>query len=393
MTDIIFIGAGPIGLLGAIQLKLQCPTISILMFEKYEVPLRKHAMYVDKSSFAGMDRSRGFGEILDGIPAKVIISDLEVTLRAYACSLGIQIQYQEIKDVNELKKHYPNTQYFIGSGGLRGVVHPQIFNNENQINETLRYAVEVKYKAVGEARSLNKLTEIPGVIAHTKHLVSEYVGHLKNGDEQSYRAMEGATFKAPYTLADEDKIPPDLFTTITNYITGRHHIAVEQMQEGSLTISALTLSIYASREFCKQDAGKTVFQIGEEAFACPFYRSFNDNASCIPAFSTAMKALFENSMVTAKKSSSSSIYKVSSYEEQPLDYYRRRVQGLVNSEIRTIHVLNFGIDVLESSAVSTQAVPQVSVSKLRLKEGGRSFLNEMKREEPQSSGYGSCVLL
>lgn len=77
MADIIFIGAGPIGLLGAIQLKLQFPEKEILMFEKYEVPIRNHAMYVEQSSFAGMDRSNGFGEVLDGIPSKVIISDLE----------------------------------------------------------------------------------------------------------------------------------------------------------------------------------------------------------------------------------------------------------------------------------------------------------------------------
>lgn len=49
MTDIIFVGAGPIGLLGAIQLKLQCPDKEILMFEKYEVPIRNHAMYVEQN--------------------------------------------------------------------------------------------------------------------------------------------------------------------------------------------------------------------------------------------------------------------------------------------------------------------------------------------------------
>ena len=33
----IFIGAGPIGLLGAIQAKLVCPDLEIKMFEKYKI--------------------------------------------------------------------------------------------------------------------------------------------------------------------------------------------------------------------------------------------------------------------------------------------------------------------------------------------------------------------
>ena len=183
--DIIFIGAGPIGLLGAIQLKLQCPDKNILMFEKYQEPVRTHSMYVDHDSFAGMDRSNGFGKLLDDISSKIQISDLEKTLRQYAAQIGIHIDYNEITDFKELQQQYPDTHYFVGSGGLRGIIHPQVFNNENQINEPLRYAIEVKYKANGKTRKLNKLTEIPGVLAYGNHLVSEYVGHEKDDDSSS----------------------------------------------------------------------------------------------------------------------------------------------------------------------------------------------------------------
>ncbi|KTD13708.1 hypothetical protein Lgra_0843 [Legionella gratiana] len=406
MTDIIFIGAGPIGLLGAIQLKLQFPEKEILMFEKYEVPVRNHAMYVEQSSFSGMDRSKGFGEVLDSIPSKVLISDLEKKLREYAASIGIKIQYQEVKDFNELKKQYPETDYFVGSGGLRGIIHPQVFNGENQINESLRYAVEVKYKASGTTRALNKVTELPGVLAYTNHLVSEYVGHLKEGqtpislrifiDEPTYQAMKGATFKAPYTLS-EDKIPSNLYETITTYLKGRKHLAGELIEKDSLKISTITLSLYASKDFCKQVDGKIIFQIGEEGFACPFYRSFNDNASCIPFFTKAMKALFKNSNVESNKIGSSSIFSSSTVEETPLEYYQHNVQGLVNSEIRTIHYLNFGIDMLETSVASSQSVPKLTGAKLNLKRGGKTFLNEVEREpqndESEKRSSSTCVLL
>ncbi|MGQ3888552.1 hypothetical protein ACQUW5_05910 [Legionella sp. CNM-1927-20] len=389
-ADIIFIGAGPIGLLGAIQLKLQCPYVDILMFEKYETPLRNHAMYIDHRSFANMDRSQGFGEILDNIPAKVLISDLEITLRKYAVAIGIKIQYQEIKDFNELKSQYPNTDYFVGSGGLRGIIHPQVFNSENQINDPLRYAIEVKYKAIGKTRSLNKVTELPGILSYTNNLVSEYVGRLKDGltpislrifiDEPTYQAMKEATFKNPYTLADQNKIPAELFKTINTYLQARKHLANELIEKDSLKISTITLSLYASKHFCKKIDGKVIFQIGEEAFACPFYRSFNDNAFCIPFFTKAMKALFEETHVEVKKFNSSFYFKVSAVEKEPLDYYQHDLQSFVNREIRTIHFLNSGIDILESSVATSQSLPKVSTS-LRLKTAGRTFINEVNREQ------------
>lgn len=417
MTDIIFIGAGPIGLLGAIQLKLQCPEKEILMFEKYREPVRNHAMYVQQSSFAGMNRDEGFGAVLDKIPTKVIISDLEKTLRAYATSIGIGIIFEDIRDFNELKSRYPETEYFVGSGGLRGIIHPQVFADENQINEPLRHAVEVKYKAIGVTRALSKLSEVPGVSARSNHLISEYVGHEKEGltpislrifiDALAYDFMKSATFKSPYTLEDKDKIPEDLYQSITNYLRGRNLILGERILDDSLRISTITLSIYASRFFCTRSEGKTIFQIGEEGFACPFYRSFNDNALCIPFFTRAMKALFDNqpieseTFISNSQPSSSSFWNPSSSSisimtEEPLEYYQRKVQGIVNSEIRTIHALNFGINMIESSVSSSRAFPMISGSGLSFHEGGRAYLRDVEQgrsDDDHRSSLSKCTLL
>lgn len=409
MPDIIFIGAGPIGLLGAIQLKLQSPEKEVLMFEKYAVPVRGHAMYVDPRSFAGMDRSRGFGEILDSIPSKVIINELEKTLRTFAASIGITIEFEEIRNFNELKSRYPDTEYFVGSGGLRGIIHPQVFNNKNQINEMLRYAVEVKYKASGATRGLHKVTELPGILANCNHMVSEYVGRERDGvtpvslrifiDEATSQSMKDATFRSPFTLEDEDRIPPDLYRSITRYLSGRYHLANESIVEGSLKISALTLSIYASQTFCAKVDGRTIFQIGEEGFACPFYRSFNDNAMCVPFFGKAMKALFENRGIASEtfssQPSSSSLFGRSSISatrhQDPLEYYQEKVQQIVTSEIRVISALNFGLSMLETSVASSRITPMITGSSLSFRQGGRDFLAEGENGEPHKST--GCVLI
>lgn len=407
MLSVIFIGAGPVGLFAAIQLKLQCPAKSILMFEQYETPTRTHAMYVDSNSFAGMDRSHGFGDILDKIPAKVIISDLEKTLRAFAASIGITIKYEVVKNVEALQELYPETRFFVGSGGLRGVVHPEIFSSENQIKEDLRYAVEVKYKAVGEVRSLSKLTQIPGILAHTNHVVSEYVGHLKDGltpvslrifiDDETYGAMKAATFKKPYTLNDTDKIPANLYQTIVSYMKGRKHLAGEKIEEGTLKISTITLSLYASKDFGKRVGEKVFLKVGEEGFACPFYRSFNDNVSCVPSFVRTMDALFHAQLIERPSKVSSTFFSSSSEDQDPLVYFQNSMQSMVDSEIRTVRLINTGVDILETSALTSRAIPQVAHSKLKVQGNGRMFLADVAGQDvkmvQKDATSSSCLLL
>ncbi|MBI2785163.1 MAG: hypothetical protein HYX60_02175 [Legionella longbeachae] len=106
-----------------------------------------------------------------------------------------------------------------------------------------------------------------------------------------------------------------------------------------------------------------------------------------------MKALFENNHVVSNKISSNSIFKLSTSEKDPLEYYEHEVQGLVNSEIRTIHVLNFGIKMLETSVTSTQSAPQIFSSKLLLKRGGKTFLDEVNTDDKKDhENFSMCIL-
>ena len=394
--DIIFIGAGPIGLLAAIQLKLKYSDKEVLMFEKYAEPVRNHAMYVDKSSFAGMDRSNGFGELLDSIPSKITISEFEKKLRAFAKKINVNIEYKEVTNFNSLKEEFPDTKYFVGSGGLKGIIHAQEFKSEKQIDETLRYAAEVKYRVEGKIRPLSKLTELPGVLSNTKHLVSEYVGHEKDGftpislrifiNEETFNGMKDATFKNPYKLSDKDKLDSDLLDTITIYLSARKEIAGEIMVEDSLKISTIKLSIQASKFFSKQEDDIILLTIGEESFACPFYRSFNDNATTVPDFIKTMARLFDNKNEESKKPNTNAFFSSTSIsslkdEETPLEYYRCKIQKLIDSEIKTIHLLNSGIDLVESSVASSKAT-HLGHAKLMTTKGGRNFLD---KQQPNNS--------
>src|SRR4051794_27571662 len=49
--DVVFVGAGPVGLWTAIQLKILQPKLNILMLEKYEKYQRNHVLRVSPASF------------------------------------------------------------------------------------------------------------------------------------------------------------------------------------------------------------------------------------------------------------------------------------------------------------------------------------------------------
>lgn len=52
--DVVFVGAGPVGLWTAVQIKILCPWASILMLEKYAEYQRKHVLLLDKASLHGI---------------------------------------------------------------------------------------------------------------------------------------------------------------------------------------------------------------------------------------------------------------------------------------------------------------------------------------------------
>ncbi len=50
-ADVVFVGAGPVGLWTAVQLKLASPQTNVLMLEKYIEYQRSHVLKVDPASF------------------------------------------------------------------------------------------------------------------------------------------------------------------------------------------------------------------------------------------------------------------------------------------------------------------------------------------------------
>lgn len=387
--DILFVGAGPVGLLAAIQMKLHDPKSFILMLEKYKDYQRKHPLILNKDSFVDTHKDPEFQALINSLPKTIRTNELEEILLEFARKIGIEIEYTNVTDCNELAKKY-SSKIIIGADGAHSIVRKQIFNDEYQIKKTLQYICEIKYEVEGKTRYLNTITEGIPALSYANHLISEFVGKEKEGktpvsirifiDEETYKKMQEATFKNPYNLKDKAKIESELYESINAWVTARRDFAQEKMIKDSERISVTNLPVYACKKFVKNANDKTWFLVGDAAFGVPFFRSLNNGILCSSQLAKTVHAMFngieiEDSYTSFKTSS------VSKREITPAQYYENYVQALVRKENFVASVKSVGVGSLESSAHFTQAVP-LSRKKLIFTEEGKNFKTHMNEQNP-----------
>src|SRR5690348_13576714 len=122
MSKVVIVGAGPVGLYTAIQLKLYNPDIDIEILEKYSEYQRKHVVKVDKDPFADSHPHPEFQALLATLEGAVSTAHLEKTLKEYAVKLGIKIKNETVHSCQDLAKQYPDVDMFIGADGAHSIV-------------------------------------------------------------------------------------------------------------------------------------------------------------------------------------------------------------------------------------------------------------------------------
>lgn len=403
---VIFVGAGPVGLMTAIQAKLYDPDLPILMLEKYPEYKRKHILHLEQSSFADSHPDQEFQNFVKSLPSSIRTNELEDALLVYAKKLGIVIEYAEVKSCKELAQHCPSAEIIVGADGSHSIVHEQIFNHEYQIQKTLQHIAELKYEVQGDTRPLNKIMEVVPALTYTRHLISEFVGKENDKktpvslrlfiDETTYEKMKNATFKNPYHLSDiqqsQDQEIKALNESINAWLTARKDLANEQRIENSERLTTTHLPVYASKEFVNEGyAGKTWFLVGDAAFGVPYFRSLNNGILCSSQLAKAIHAGIHHQSIPVETFSDSSSFSSSSVrqEETPAENYRNFIQRLVVKERWLAEAKSMGVTSLQVSAASSRAMP-VPRMKLLKTAGGRNFKSHMQGDEPSS--LSSCSM-
>ena len=386
---VIFVGAGPVGLMAAIQTKLYQPDVPILIREKYQEYKRKHLLYLNQDSFGDTHPNPDFQKMLKQFPQRIRTNELEAALLDYAKKLGIKVEYSGVSDCKALAQEYPDAELIVGGDGSHSVVHQQVFDHQYQIQKTLKYIAEVKYEVEGKALPLSILSEMIPTLTYAKHLVSEYVGREKNGrtpvslrifiDEKTYEQMKQATFKNPFKLAEKEKIESSLYTTIDAWLKARADLAKEQRILSSEQITVTNLPVYASKAFVSNRYQKTWFLVGDAAFGVPYYRALNNGILCSSQLAKTLDAMLNHRWLEEDSFSSSLVKRV-----KPTEYYSQYVQSLLNKEDWVASIKNMGVTSLEYTAAGSRAFPYLKRMPLAKTSAGRQFKVHMQDEKLSS---------
>src|SRR3990167_1807993 len=395
---VIFVGAGPVGLMTAIQTKLYYPDLPLLMIEKHAEYKRSHSLFIESSSFKGSHPNEDFQKFISRLPSKIRTNELEDLLLNYARKLGIDIIYKEINDCRALQYEYPSAEIIIGADGSHSKVHEQIFNQEYQLKKTLRYIAEVKYDVLGSTRAMPVLGEGSLALQYAKHPIVEFIGKESEGktsvairifiDEETYDAMKMATFKAPYHLTDKNKIDSSLYKSMTGWLDARQTMIGEIREENSERISVTNLPVYASKDFVKRDNNITYMLVGDAAFGVPYFRSLNNGFLCSTRLAKTVCALLKQEKI--KKESLFSSFKKSKLSNEtllePTEFYTRYMQKLIKHEDIMASLRDWKVSSLASTAYTVQHLP-VNKVKVAIIPGAKEFVRHAKASEEPSSGF------
>lgn len=283
-TDVLFVGAGPVGLATAIQAKILNPGLNITMLDKHANYQRTQKLRLDSSSFSDMPDHEDLNKIIKNFKSKKVvpIQEIESDLKDLAEKIGIQFQQKFIQEENfdEILSQFPNAGCVVGADGARSFIRNKVFDNEYSENSTAEYLVQVNYKTKSPPQKLNgKLAASQQTRAGT--IVEESVGSRDNEvsirffvDKETYECIQEAKAKTPWGIEDE-RIPQELQDKINHWVDVRKRVHKEEIVEEVITLTAIELNIYSSKKMVKMFNGRVFCLVGDAAGGVPFFRSIN----------------------------------------------------------------------------------------------------------------------
>ncbi len=345
--SVVFIGAGPVGLWTAAQVKLHAPAIHVRVLEKYSEYQRRHILRIDPKSLrtplAGDPRLAAF---LDGLPPVVRTCELECRLSELATRSGVEVEHERPVGENDLRspealvQNGPSTLLaVVGADGAHSLVRRSLFADALSTYEEVMYACELKYEAEGKIRELEPVREAYPVLKLMRHAAHEYVGKPAGSrtpvtlrlivSAAEFVEMSGATFREPFLLhleRDRIKIPAGVLESLSIWMNARAHITGEQLVPDSLRLSVTSLAPYRSAVFVRRRAvaDAPAILVGDAAFGVPFFRSLNNGLLSGTRLAIILHALSRARNPVEKESA--------------LDGYIQFVERLAAREIRAARV-------------------------------------------------------
>jgi 2-polyprenyl-6-methoxyphenol hydroxylase-like FAD-dependent oxidoreductase len=282
--DVVLVGAGPVGLFTAIELKLHNPALRIKVLERNNEYSRHHILRVEEESLLNSLAYKQYSEVKQ-LKGFVPTSEIEATFLNIAQKIGIHIERgAKVTDANELLQQYPSAHSIIGADGAHSTIRKQLFDDKKIVDKNLQYIVEIKYGANGKTSRLPGTTYGPA-LGQVNHFISENVGKRKNGttpvslfvfvDENTYKEVRKHPNATLEDLQPESSAMASLLNSIQPWLSLRKVTLNEELLLDTLKINGVALDIYQSECFAKKIGTQNVYLAGDAAAAVPYFRALN----------------------------------------------------------------------------------------------------------------------
>jgi 2-polyprenyl-6-methoxyphenol hydroxylase-like FAD-dependent oxidoreductase len=300
-ADVVIVGAGPVGLWTAIQLKKRRPNLDVQLYERHEEYQRSHVLRLKhlsmllygKNSLDPHEQAfhvevtgKNLAKLFQSVAGSVFIrtNDLEQALKTYAQALGVRVAYERVDSPQSLMEEHSGCKIFVAADGAHSRMRAALLGDEAVRDYPLQYVAEIKYQANGPAGQLDFFNDQYKANKLLSHMAFEYVGREKEGvtpvtlrffvDRKIYDSLPDASFKNPVMLGDQ-RIPVRLVKDINTYMNVRAARAGEQYREGSGKLTKLALSLYAAKRFAVTENDRSWFLVGDAAMGVPYFRALN----------------------------------------------------------------------------------------------------------------------
>jgi hypothetical protein len=292
MKNFIIVGAGPVGLWTAIQIKKRMPESNIILYERYTEYKRNHILKIQNSSlFFGASSNNNEFDVsffknvfkikqskIKNTPLKknfISTSSIEAGLKSWALSLNCQIIYDTVESLDDLIKNKNKDTIFILANGANSSLRDELLGS-NVEQDDLQYIIEMKTSS-----KLNIKKTSSKILNKLNNMSFEYIGHKKDDvipfnlrlfiSKSDYLSIPEASFKDP--LKDPSLLPENIRDDLSNYAKSKGLIISDLFINGQ--ISKLQLSVYSALKFSEDYKGFKFFFVGDTAMGVPYFRALN----------------------------------------------------------------------------------------------------------------------
>jgi 2-polyprenyl-6-methoxyphenol hydroxylase-like FAD-dependent oxidoreductase len=329
-TDVLVIGAGPIGLINAWGIKQLNPNLKIVVLEKYADYQRSHTLVMQSAQLEAIMTATNSEQhptlvaLLKQLKADPHLrtNTLQKIFTQLAQDSGVEIKTEheiQIDTIGQtINEEYPNVQLMIGADGTHSVVSRALFPDGNQVKHEFDFVLQLRFEIHGKEKAPGiRIQQFYQQMARKGLIANEYMGHFDQGktpvtmqmmiSKKDFLALEKATSKnplKPYAVTKSGEHPEKIIlpSRLKSFLTKYIQYKTQDVTEAGQVIDSESVRIsvneapatYAREIFTKRGGARVVLE-GDAALGLSYFKGLNAGLEASAEFLSTMSSVIQDS--------------------------------------------------------------------------------------------------